>query len=283
MTTSRTAGGTRRRPGQDPRGGFTLVELIVVVLLGIVILAGLFRVLISTQQVYTTQNARMMSQQSVRAGMAVLFGELREVSPAGGDIVLMEANRLTVRAMRTTGVACDVDASGTPQLTVTQIGRWFQDQDSVFVFAENNPNSVADDQWLAARISTVDTTAMCDTRPAQILSLPAMGAAFTANQVQEGAPVRSFQHITYEMVQLDGTWYLAQRRPGSSPEPLVGPLLAPQTGAPLFRYLNWGGNPTAVPAQVRQVEVTLRSDSRVRGPDGDFIRDSLSTRIQTRN
>lgn len=266
-------------------GGFTLVELLVVAVVGIIILSGVVRVLVSTQQVYTAQTARIGSQQTVRAGLGVLFGEIREVSPRGGDLISMQPNEVQVRVMRTVGYACAVSYAATPSVTSGRIGSWFRDGDSLFVFAENNPNIQADDRFIRGVTSVVDTTATCpDGSRGQQLMLAGMGPAMAADSVRVGALVRSFEHVTYGLFQQDsGEWYLGQRRAGSAWEPLVGPLRAPENGAPLFRYLNDAGTATATATQVRQVEVTLRSDTRARGPGGVLIRDSVSARIQARN
>lgn len=268
------------------RGGFTLVELLVVAVVGIVILAGVLRILISTQQIYTAQSARMGSQQSVRAGLGVLFGELRELSPGGGDLINMQPNQVQIRVMRGVGLACQVEMAATPRITTTRVGRWFRSGDSVFVFADNDPNTSLDDRWLRGAVSVVDTTAVCPGgQSGQVLSLPGMLPAMTADSVRVGALVRSFEHVTYGLFEFgtSGEWYLGQRRTGSDWEPLVGPLLPPDADAPVFRYLDRAGNPTAVAAQVEQVEVRLRSDTPVRGPGGILIRDSLTARIQARN
>jgi hypothetical protein len=266
-------------------GGFTLVELLVVSVVGIIILSGVVRVLVSTQQVYTAQTARIGSQQTVRAGLGVLFGEIREVSPRGGDLITMQPNEVQVRVMRTVGYACQVSYAATPSVTTGRLGSWFNDGDSLFVFAENNPNIQGDDRFLRGLTSVVDTTATCpDGSPGQQLMLPGMAAAMAVDSVRVGALVRSFEHVTYGLFQEgSGEWYLGQRRAGAGWEPLVGPLRAPDNDAPLFRYLNEAGAVTATAAQVRQVEVTLRSDSRARGPGGVVIRDSVSARIQARN
>lgn len=273
----------RRIPPPAARGGFTLVELLVVAVVAIIILAGVVRVLVSTQQVYRAQTARMESQQIVRAGMGILFGELREVSPAGGDLVDMQPNQVRIRAMRAVGYACQVTYGGNPSVTTTRLGSWFRGGDSIFVYADGDPDRMDDDVWLRGVTSAVDTTAACpDGSPGQRLTLAGWGA--TVNPVLPGAMVRSFEHVTYGLYQqTSGEWALGV---GSGPgtfQPLVGPLLAETGGPPLFRYLNAAGNPTATATQVRQVEVTLRTAMRARGPGGAVIGDSITARIQARN
>ena len=63
--------------------------------------------------------------------------------------------------------------------------------------------------------------------------------------------------------------------------PLIGPL-RPTTGVS-FQYLNQNGSVTSVAANVRQIVITLRTLSSARDAGGDQVRDSLKTRVYTRN
>ena len=62
---------------------------------------------------------------------------------------------------------------------------------------------------------------------------------------------------------------------------MVGPLRDP--GGLAFRYMDGTGAVTAVGADIRQVEVALRTQSKARGSDGQPVSDSLVTRIYLRN
>ena len=71
----------------------------------------------------------------------VLFNELREVSPAGSDILAMSSDSLRVRLMRKFGFVCDTDMTGQPDLTVIPWGvgtNAFEVSDSIFVYADND-------------------------------------------------------------------------------------------------------------------------------------------------
>ena len=95
----------------NDRRGFSLVELVIVALLGSLMVMTAYQVLITNQQTYRVQNSKVQAQQSTRAAMDVLFGELREVSSKGADIVSFAADEIEFRAMRTIGAVCDVDMS----------------------------------------------------------------------------------------------------------------------------------------------------------------------------
>ena len=129
------------------RRGFTLVEMLIVTVLGSLVLLAALQVLITNQRTYTAQNATITGQQSTRMALELLFNELRQVSPQGGDILMMSADSLRVRSMRKFTRTCAVNTVlGVPILTTLDIGPVdFAIGDSVFVFADNDEYDDDDD------------------------------------------------------------------------------------------------------------------------------------------
>lgn len=265
------------------RAGFTLVELLVVSVLGALVVGAAYQVLIVNQRTYTAQNAQIQSQQTVRAGLDVLFGELREISSSGNDIRAFAADSLKVRAGRNFGLVCGVDLTNST-LDVRRVGSWFGAGDSVVVYAENNVNTVADDNWIYGRISSRDTTITCGGGPAQRLTVPSVATAATGSPpdtIRVGGNVRSYTHYTYGLYAIDGEPYLGRKDSTNTAAPLVGPLRSSNGLA--FTYLDSTGAVASTAADIAQIEVTLRTLSQVRGPDGEFVADSVTTRIHIRN
>lgn len=262
--------------------GFTLVELLIVVVLGAIIVLATFQVLQVTQRSYTVMQAQIHSQQSLRGGTDVLFGELREISPSGGDLLAMGSDYLTIRTMRRAGLVCGVNYTWNPvRLTVKRLGRWFRDGDSVFVFADNDPDRAKDDTWVTGMIASVDTTATCASgHEANLLGVQGLP---TTDSVRLGATIRSFERLTYGIVEFEGNFYLGQTIQGVGFEPLVGPLRSRSEGGLEFTYLDANGAETAVSTDVAQIQVTMRTSSMVRTPSGDVVSDSIQTRISLRN
>ena len=93
------------------RAGFTLIELIVVTVLGSLVVASALQILIINQRTYTAQSARIQGQQANRAALDILTNELREISGAGGDIVTMTSDSVGIRSMRKFGLTCSVQES----------------------------------------------------------------------------------------------------------------------------------------------------------------------------
>lgn len=265
------------------RGGFTLVELLVVTVLGALVLMAALQVLITNQQTYTAQTAQIRGQQTVRAAMDVLWGELREVSSRGGDILSMNQDSLTVRVMRKFGITCEVDTTGTgqPRLKALKFGSAFTSTDSAWVFADNDEALESDDTWIKARVTQVDTTVTCGSDRAQQVVFSGQRAAFTADSVRVGAPLRSFLTYTYGLVTLDGDAFLGRKSPGVAAVPIVGPLAT--TGGLAFSYRDSLGTVTTDPTRVRQIVITVRTSAGVRNSLGELVTDSISTWIYTRN
>jgi prepilin-type N-terminal cleavage/methylation domain-containing protein len=267
------------------RRGFTLVELLVVAVLGSLVVLAALQVLITNQRTYTAQNAVISGQQSTRMALEVLFQELRLVSPAGGDILMMSQDSLRVRIMRKFSRTCVVSLLGAPVPTavVLDIGPVdFAIGDSVFVYADNDPKKDNDDRWLTAAVTGV-AAGVCPQNASAGLTLTFAGqqAKFVADSVRIGAPVRSFTPVTFGLTTYSGGTYLGRREGAGAWVPIAGPLRA-GTGIE-FVYRNALGAVTNVPANVRQIVVRIRSGSPVINSLGNPITDSITAWVYTRN
>jgi prepilin-type N-terminal cleavage/methylation domain-containing protein len=261
------------------RRGFTLVELMIVAVVGAMVVGATYQIMLSSQRALTIQTAQVQGQQTVRAGLDILFAELRELSRAEGDILTMGPDRIQIRAMRAFGLVCGVDPSGSP-VRVQKIGRFFAGGDSIMVFADNDPDISSDDTILGGVVGSIDSTQTCSgADTAQSLTVPALVSAFATDTVRIGAPVRAFTTYTYGLYLREGDYYLA-RRSGATIARLVGPL---SSNGVSFIYTDSFGNVTTNPRAVSQIEVTLRSESRVLNSQGRPVADSLSTAIYLRN
>ncbi|MDZ7779160.1 MAG: prepilin-type N-terminal cleavage/methylation domain-containing protein [Gemmatimonadota bacterium] len=266
------------------RRGFTLVELIVVSVLGVVVLTAMLQVLITNQRTYTAQSAVVEGQQSTRMALEVLFNELREASPAGGDLLVMTSDSVKVRLMRKFGIGCDTDLDALlPKMTVLDnSGADFAEDDSVFVFAENRDATPDDDVWISAEVTAVDTTVTClGGRPAIDLEFDLQETLFSTDTVKVGAAVRSFETFTFGMTTVLGDEYLGRRDDDGFMWPIAGPL-RPNDGLE-FIYRDALGDVTSTPTDVRQIEVRIRTGTQVINPVGETVSDSIDAWIYTRN
>lgn len=269
----------------NDRRGFTLVELIVVAVLGSMIIGATLQVLIVNQRTYTAQAATISGQQSTRMALDVLFAELREASPAGGDLLAMASDSVRVRLMRKFGMVCETDYPLPLTFKVVRLGigtNAFAANDSVFVFADNDPDISSDDRWIAAELGPVaNATCPQDGSAASEIEFTGQSALFLADSVGIGAPVRSHLTYTFGTTTLLGDTYLARRDGHGTMTPIAGPILS--TNGLEFVYRDAQGTVTSTAADVRQIEVIVRTGGEVMGPTGRMVRDSITAWIYTRN
>jgi prepilin-type N-terminal cleavage/methylation domain-containing protein len=265
------------------RKGFTLVELLIVTVLGSLVLLAALQVLITNQRTYTAQNATISGQQSTRMALELMFNELRQVSPQGGDILMMSSDSLRVRMMRKFTRTCDVATIlGVPILTTVDIGPVdFAINDSVFVFADNDERDDDDDRWIEAVVTASAAGTCPQGDAARVLSFGGQSLLFTNDSVRIGAPVRSFTTVRYALTALYGDVYLGRAERAAPLSPVAGPLRA-NTGIQ-FVYRDALGAVTATPADVRQIVVTVRSGSGVLNSLGQTVSDSITAWVYTRN
>lgn len=183
---------------QTRRAGFTLVELLIVMLLGSLVLGAVYQTLISQQRSTRQTYAIIATQQNTRIGLELLASDLREVSATDGDIIEAGARSIRYRALRKGGIVCAVDGSGA-WIDVAEIGGSFAADDSVVIFNDGpNPNSAIDDGWTLARIQSVGSGS-CAGSPVSV-NVNRLSFSTALATIQRGAPVRSFTQVGYRIV-----------------------------------------------------------------------------------
>jgi len=270
------------RPGHGS-AGFTLVELLVSALIATILMGAVYQVLVTNQRVSGVQREQVVAHQTVRAGIDLLAQELREVSASGGDLLVLGGDSVAFRAFRAHGVVCAVAADGSPSIRVMPLARPFEDEERLYVFADDDPETTADDAWFSSTTQNAGTlgavTCGTDNRPAQRI-MPGLSAAQLL-RVRPGAIVRSWERVRYGLEVRNGESFLMRQVQGETAAPLVGPL-QPGTGL-TFEYLDANGNTTATAAQVARVQITLRTVSEARTEAGQQVADSLTTSVFLRN
>jgi len=284
------SGGERAWSGESSRGardssGHTVLEVALVLALFSVVLVSVHLALISQHRFYALNAQLANTRDAARIAAEVLTGELRGASPAAGDLYAVSADSVALRSTRGIGVICG--ASGNT-IDVWRLTGTLGDSgsDSVLIFLENSPDSSFDDAWTAAAVQRVRSggAGSCPNgRPPEVrLDLDRPVTGFVV-----GSPVRAFRPYVYRLYLAgDGRWWLGQRLRYGRIQPVVGPFAAPGEGGLILDFLGSGGVPTADPAQVVEVLISIRSQSASPLPwvgGAGFLTDSLQTAVYLRN
>ncbi len=269
------------------RDGFTIVELLIVLVLAGLVMGAAYQVLFVQQRSAEAQTLQAAARSSLRTASAVLETELREVASfsgsanAGSDVAMISSDSVRFRALRQFGVICNVD-KGAKWLDLWVLGETFAKGDNVMAYAEHDTvQDPADDQWqtdVVGNVGSVVKTACTTSWPgttAQGIATPGIDMA----GVEDGEPVRGFEWIGYGLTQSNGQWVIVRR--GSDGVAVIADgLAAPSNSVPLFRYYDNTGSATTDPHAVAQIQITLRTP----GNNGVGVApETLSTRLYLRN
>lgn len=281
--------------------GFTLVEVLVVLLLTTVILGAIYQSIGSTQQMTQAQLQRMHVQQDTRAAALFLSYALRELDATDGDLATATVSDLTIRGVRWVGVLCTdpQPAGGTVAFVLrgalsSGVRGPSPALDSVLLFRDGDPGVRTDDRWLLGGLEESAAGTCPDLSPGTLLKVR-ISAASGGNDsalvgVAAGSPIRGFQMEGISLYRDGGgTDWLGRRtadRSGvwTTVQPLVGPL-TPDGLA--FAYFDTTGAPAATVAAIASVEIVVRGRSpapaRLSGGGLGYVRDSVLTRVALRN
>ena len=247
------------------RGGFTLVELLVVMVVAGVALGAVGLLLQSNQRFYRSQSQILDVEEGLRAVAQLVPAELREVSAKGGDLIALGRDSITLRAMRSLSVVCSTPSAGAGTVTVADslTFAWRAvdpSRDRALVFRDGDPSTGGDDRWIDFGIAGVGAGAVCDDTSSGT-TLRLTGPVWDLDSVSKGSPVRTYERVTYRLYADDqGLSWLGERGLSdggwSALSPVAGPLR--RVGGLSFEYFDSAGVPTTDPARVTRIGVTAR-------------------------
>ena len=278
------------------RRGFTLVELIVALVLFGLVATSIYQLLVNNQRLYMQQSERVNVNQSARAAVSILPLSIRELSAtdvSGSDVMVAASSGFRYRSLKNAYFTCQ-DGAGTS--VIVDGGSWFGIRavdvttDSLLVFAENDPATRRDDQWLHANVTAASAGTACPSS-ATSLTLTVALASGSILGVLQGAPVRSYQLEQVRTYQDgSGDWWLGAQTiskgtgAASTIQAIVGPLTS--TGLTLTYYDTLGAVTTdrALIARIG-IRVVSQGRSAVRTGSGTigFLTQDLATDVSLRN
>ncbi|MDK1046237.1 MAG: prepilin-type N-terminal cleavage/methylation domain-containing protein, partial [Anaerolineales bacterium] len=256
-------------PGLRNEAGVTLIELMIYMVLASVVMGAIYSMMITQTRAYADQRQITDAQETVSGAAVLLTSELRQIAPSDGDLYFIAPESLAIRSVQSVAIVCAIDQVLRRFALWNLVGELedFQKKaDSAFIFSAGGAGQ-SDDKWEREEIKGFfkvagGPLASCEwavpQTPDTIVQLdkPMPG-------VVVGAPFRSFRAIQYGTFLDGGNWWLGRKTPGpgGAYEILTGPLRSPAAGGLVFKYYDATGNVTAVPADVRMIEIVIRSQS----------------------
>ena len=273
------------------RDAFTLVELMIAMVMGGIVAAGIVGMLRRQQRFYTTAASLVEHRISLRDATGILPGELRALSPASGDVLAFSDSSLEIRATIGTAIACDTLPGGDglalapSALRPARLASFAtspQAGDLALVYDPGLSDRASDDSWISRDVADVAPAAsMCVGSPflelADPLGPPVVVRFASGNRVpasvRPGAFVRVLRRVRYRFYRAGtGEWYLGYSEWAGTGFSVVQPVSGPfasysRRGASGFalRYFDTTGTELLDPAdasRVARVSVVARAGVR---------------------
>jgi prepilin-type N-terminal cleavage/methylation domain-containing protein len=305
------------------RGGFTLIELMIAMVLMGIIGGAIVTLLLRQQRFYNGTNELIQTRQQIRQAAAMLPSDLRGISSVGGDIYSMTDSSIEFRSVFGSSIACVADKGGAFVSTVpvalvrgSAMTNWAAVPvvgDSFALYDSGLSTAVSDDSWRLAEIKTIQvkTGGASDGCPVAsglvqnvaadlALTNPSYKitpqASFGAN-IDAGAGIRFFRRVHYSIYRAaDNLWYLGffscQKVTGCGAIQQIGGPFQPYanngTSGVQFTYYDSTGAVTVNRAQVARISLAVRGQGTslvsLSGANiGSTFRDSLRMEINLRN
>lgn len=281
------------------RGGFTLVELAVALLIGALLVTVVFQLVSGQTRITAVQSAREETQQNTRGALEIMSSELRSALPAG--ILAAAPQSLTFMQPRTWGVLCDVAAGLTTfNVAFPDVGAdaaWAAGATSGVLVqdAALGTYSPSPALGLAARAritnsqEVANNTTTCPAGPGANVKVVQLNTSAGITGVR-GALVAVYTLTRYDLGTEGGRLWL--RRNGGTdagnafvPQPLAGPLAADRFD---LQYRNATGAVIAPGvlaanlANIREIRIRVVTES-TQQMNGTMQRDSGEAVVSLRN
>jgi len=276
---------------QNPRGrrGFTMIEIIVSLIIGLILLGSVVQMMIVQGRGYRKQREQVDVRETAREAASLLSWDLRQAAVAGSPFVAMGPNNVTIRSPRGLGTICAKHA------LLARYGLW-KTAGSILATVDDTAlvYQIGKGAWNKLKITAVGTPAAMGVaacawpgaRPPDMVVEFAVVAATDTSLIKVGAPFRNFRSVQYAEFQQNGRWWLGRKvGQAASYEQLTGPVLAPASNGLALTYYDTLGAVTANTAAVGSVAFTIRTESYKNATTGSsfvYQRDSLTTRVGVR-
>ena len=303
------------------RRGFTLLEMLIVIILFGLVMGSMMMVIRQQQSFYRSAGQMMELRSQAGQALGVVPRDLRAISSVGGDITAMSDDAIDFRAQLGSSVVCTVTGSTVvvpPNARLMKQSRltvWRAQPvagDQLMIYDDGDEPSEVDDQWRTYTISGVAKGAVNSANacaPGTGFVVPAdtadswrftVSSAFSTT-IRQGAPIRFARATRYTLYQAaDGEWYLGYQENTGAGWSAVGPISGPHRAYSAtpgesglsFVYFDAAENeldPTSMAnaPNVARIDITVRGRTRndvvVPGKAREQLVDSLFASVNLRN
>ncbi|HEY9516456.1 MAG TPA: prepilin-type N-terminal cleavage/methylation domain-containing protein [Gemmatimonadaceae bacterium] len=288
-----------------PDRGYTLVELLVVVVLAGVVGAAVMRITVSQHRYLDAMRRIIETRRAVREGAEIPRYDLRAISPASGGIYAMAPQMIEFRSALGASVVCDMDYART-RVSIPSRGAssgltaWIappRQGDTVLVFDATDSGITSWHAHVLAADPTFGATCPESTGFARdaVEAATALELQLTmplAPSVGAGAALRFVRRARYQLYLAGGgRWYLgyldclaSRAVPCSTIQPVSGPF---PTDGIRFAFRDTSGGETSDPAGVARIDIVSRAETNVALRAAGFAHrvftDSIVATIAPRN
>lgn len=271
------------------RKGFSLIELTVALVVGLVVLTGAVQLMIVQGRGYRKQREMIDVRETARDASTLITWDLRQSALGNSALTSISANSVTLRSPRGLGTVCAKHPT-LPRYALWKTGGNIAAtvDDSALVY------QIGRGKWGAVKINAVGTPAAMGIAacawagaraPDLVVELVVSSRVDTA-YIKVGAPFRVFRKVQYAEFQLNNRWWLGRKTGAAATyEQLTGPLLPPTSNGLAFTYYDTLGAVTANPAAVGTIAFTLRTESYKNanvGTTTGYQHDSVTTKVAVR-
>lgn len=266
--------------------GLTLIELLVALVISVLLIAGLYRTFIGQQKTYSVQEQIVDMQQNIRAAIHRMMTEIRMAGFGNVSMVLPVTfttgtfNQVLNLNTPTTGSLTIVSSVGGTSTLVAQ-GGVNQSQIVVSTLTDDQGNALfdtGDRKYISIggleshTITSIDSGTKTITLNGPLLFYHPIGTS-----------VYNVMALSYQIASVDGIpTLLRDENRGDGAQPQADSIENLQ-----FTYLDADGNPTANPADIRIITVSLTGRAETQDPDlenGDgYRRRQIVSNIHLRN
>lgn len=298
---------------QRRRSGFSLVELLLVLVLLSIVGGSLMSLLSKQQRFYRGTYDLIELRSQLRQAEAVMSSDLRALSTPGGDLRTITDSSMDFRYNIGSSISCTTPAVGGKTIIIpptatangNTLSNWLSVPlvgDTAVVFDEGvNTTSSGDDSWVTYEIRSITpNTGTCNAA----YNTPSSGFTVVMDRnisstILQGAPIRFLRQAHYSLYQSnnDKNWYLGYAcsvcNGTNTVSPIAGPFM-PYTdpaGTDIsgirITYFDSTGTATTLTDKVSRISVVLRGQTRsalnVSGLKQGVYMDSIRMTIALRN